>query len=152
MIKSEDISFTTLHLEGEAHELWYHGLVTLGHSYITSYSEFTERLMERFERRDQELHLRDLTQLEKTRSVESFITLLQQKEVALSDISKHRMVMMFIEVLIEPLRGCIKSFKPHTLMEAIVHMRDIGEFPDTFPNKSKITFQARRSQTPSQLL
>ena len=31
MTETEVISFTTLHLEGEAHELWYHGLVTLGH-------------------------------------------------------------------------------------------------------------------------
>jgi hypothetical protein len=61
--KSEAISFTTLHLDGEAHEWWYHGMVTLGHSHITSYLEFTERLMERFDRRDLELHFKDLTQL-----------------------------------------------------------------------------------------
>jgi hypothetical protein len=36
MIESEAIIFATLHLEGEAHEWWYHGLVTLGHSHITS--------------------------------------------------------------------------------------------------------------------
>jgi hypothetical protein len=52
MSESKAISFATLHLEGEAHEWWYHGLVTLGHSHITSYLEFTERLMERFDRRD----------------------------------------------------------------------------------------------------
>jgi hypothetical protein len=31
MTESEAISFATLHLDGEAHEWWYHGLVTLGH-------------------------------------------------------------------------------------------------------------------------
>jgi hypothetical protein len=31
MIESETINFVTLHLDGEAHEWWYHGLVTLGH-------------------------------------------------------------------------------------------------------------------------
>jgi hypothetical protein len=31
MIETEAISFATLHLEGEAHEWWHHGLVTLGH-------------------------------------------------------------------------------------------------------------------------
>ena len=61
MTESKDISFTTLHFDGEAHEWWYHGLVTLGHSDIISYLEFTERLMERFDRRDPELHFRDLT-------------------------------------------------------------------------------------------
>jgi hypothetical protein len=30
MTETEAISFATLHLEGEAHEWWYHGLVTLG--------------------------------------------------------------------------------------------------------------------------
>jgi hypothetical protein len=52
MTKTEAISFATLHLEGEAHEWWYHGLVTLGHSRITSYTEFTDRLMDRFDRKD----------------------------------------------------------------------------------------------------
>jgi hypothetical protein len=63
MIEIEAISFATLHLEGEAHEWWYHGLVTLGHSHITSYRESTYRLMDRFDRKDLEIHFRDLAQL-----------------------------------------------------------------------------------------
>ena len=63
MTEAEAISFATLHLEGEAHEWWYHGLVTLGHDHITSYREFTERLMDRFDRTDPEIHFRDLAQL-----------------------------------------------------------------------------------------
>jgi hypothetical protein len=62
--ETEAISFATLHLEGEAHEWWHHGLVTLGHNHITSYREFTERLMDRFGRRDPKIHLRDLAQFE----------------------------------------------------------------------------------------
>jgi hypothetical protein len=58
--RDRGISFTTLHLESEAHEWWHHGLVTLGHSRITSYWEFTERLIDRFDRRDPETHFRDL--------------------------------------------------------------------------------------------
>ena len=61
MTETEAISFATLHLEGEAHEWWYHGLVTLGHSHITSYGEFTDRLMDRFDRKDPEIHFKDLT-------------------------------------------------------------------------------------------
>ena len=61
MTESKVISFATLHLEGEAHEWWYHGLVTLGHNHFTSYLEFKERLMERFDWRDLKLHFRDLT-------------------------------------------------------------------------------------------
>jgi hypothetical protein len=37
MFESEAITFATLHLEGEAHEWWYRGLVTLGHNQITYY-------------------------------------------------------------------------------------------------------------------
>jgi hypothetical protein len=66
VIESKAISFATLHLDGEAHEWWYHGLVTLGHNHITSYLEFTKRLMERFDRRDPYLHFRELTQLRQT--------------------------------------------------------------------------------------
>jgi len=62
-------------------------------------------LMETFDRRDPELHFRDLTQLTQTRSVEAFISEFQQKAVAVSDISKHRLVMLFTEALTKPLRG-----------------------------------------------
>jgi hypothetical protein len=60
MTETKTINFSTLHLEGEAHEWWHHGLVTLGHSHITPYKEFTERLMDRFYRRDTEIHFRDI--------------------------------------------------------------------------------------------
>jgi hypothetical protein len=43
MTETKAISFATLHLEGEAHEWWYHGLVTLGHSHITSSVGYCER-------------------------------------------------------------------------------------------------------------
>jgi len=41
MTKVEEINFSTLHLDGEVHEWWYHGILTLGHSNITSYEDFT---------------------------------------------------------------------------------------------------------------
>jgi hypothetical protein len=74
MTETEAISFTTLHLEGEAHEWWYHRLVTFGHIRTTSYREFTDRIMDRFDRKDPEIHFRDLAQLRQTNIVEAFIT------------------------------------------------------------------------------
>jgi hypothetical protein len=74
MTETEAINFSTLHLEGEAHEWWYHGLVALGHSRITSYREFTERLMDKFDRRDPEIHFKDLAQLRQTGTTEAFIS------------------------------------------------------------------------------
>jgi hypothetical protein len=115
MTESEAISFATLHLDGEAHEWWYNGLVTLGHSCITSYLDFTERLMERLDRRDPEIHFRDLTQLRQIGLVEAFIPEFQRKVVVVSDISEQRLVVLFTEALTEPLRGWVKAFKPHTL-------------------------------------
>jgi hypothetical protein len=53
MTEAKAIKFTTLHLDGEAHEWWYHGLVTMGHANITSYLDFTQKLMERFDKKDQ---------------------------------------------------------------------------------------------------
>jgi hypothetical protein len=91
--------------------------------------------MERFDRRDPELHFRHLTELRQTGSIEAFISKFQRKAVAVSDISEHRLVMLFTEALIEPLRGWLKAFKPHTLQEAIVCTRDMGDStlkPKTF--------------------
>ena len=48
------IKIVALHLEGEAHDWRFHGLSTLGHANMTAYSEFTRRLVERFDRRDLE--------------------------------------------------------------------------------------------------
>ena len=52
MTEIDAIKLATLHLDGEAHEWWYHELVTLGHNTISSSSEFTQKLMERFDRKD----------------------------------------------------------------------------------------------------
>jgi hypothetical protein len=46
MIETDAIKLATVHLDGEAHEWWYHGLVTLGHVGVTSYLNFTQRLIE----------------------------------------------------------------------------------------------------------
>jgi hypothetical protein len=40
MMELDAIKFATLYLEGKAHEWWYHGMTTLGHAHITSYTEF----------------------------------------------------------------------------------------------------------------
>jgi hypothetical protein len=62
MTEAKAIKFATLHLDGEAHEWWYHGLVTLGYATITSYLDFIQTLMERFDKKDLELHFRELSQ------------------------------------------------------------------------------------------
>jgi hypothetical protein len=121
MTEIEAINFATLHLEGEAHEWWYHGLVTLGHSHITSYRDFTDRLMDRFDRKDPEIHFRNLAQLRQTGTTEAFITEFQWVAVAVKNISKPRMIMLFTEGITDPLRGWMKAYRPPTLQDAILH-------------------------------
>jgi hypothetical protein len=134
MTEAEAISFATLHLEGEAHEWWYHGLVTLGHDHITSYKEFTERLMDRFDRRDPEIHFRDLAQLRQTGTAEAFIAEFQRVAVTVTDISEPRLVMLFTEGLTEPLRGWVKAYRPHSLQDAVRRTRDLADsVPRTKP-------------------
>ena len=65
MTKLEAIKMATLHMEGEAHKWWFHSLATLGHANVTSYEDFTRRVVERFDQRNLEAHFRELTQLRK---------------------------------------------------------------------------------------
>jgi hypothetical protein len=99
----------------------------LGHSHITSYREFTERLMDRFDRRDPEIHFRDLAQLRQTGTPEAFITEFQRVAMAVTDISEPRLIMLFTEGLTEPLRGWVKAYRPHTLQDAILRTRDLAD-------------------------
>jgi hypothetical protein len=125
MTETEAISFATLHLEGEAHEWWYHGLVTLGHSRITSYREFIDRPMDRFDRKDPEIHFKDLAQLRQTGTIEALITEFQRVVVAVTTISEPKLIMLFTEGLTEPLRGWVKAYRPPTLQDSILHTRDL---------------------------
>jgi hypothetical protein len=46
------IKFAKLHLNGKAHEWWFHGMTTLGNEHVTSYIEFTQRLIDILDRKD----------------------------------------------------------------------------------------------------
>jgi hypothetical protein len=134
MTEAKAISFTTLHLEGEAHEWWYHVLVTLGHDHITSYREFNERLMDRFDRRDSEIHFRDLAQLRQIGTAEAFIAEFKRVAVTVTDISEPRLVMLLTEGLTEPLRGWVKAYHPHSLQDTLRRTRDLADsVPRTKP-------------------
>jgi hypothetical protein len=73
MREMDAIKFATMYLDGKAHDWWYHGLTTLGHNQIMSYTEFTQRLIDRFDQGDPELPFRELTQLRRTGSPEAYI-------------------------------------------------------------------------------
>jgi hypothetical protein len=151
MTETKAISFTTLHLEGEAHEWWYHGLVALGHSRITSYRDFRERPMDRFDRRDPEIHFRDLAQLRQTGTTKAFIMEFQWVAMAVIDISKPRMIIIFTEGLTKPLRGWVKAYGPPTLQDAILHTRDLEDsVPKTKTFSKPFISQKDRDRKPFQ--
>jgi hypothetical protein len=137
MTETKAISFATLHLEGEAHAWWYHGLVTLGHSRITSYREFTDRLMDRFDRKDPEIHFRDLAQLRQTGTTEVFITDFQWVAVAVTNISESRLIMLFTKGITDPLRGWVKPYIPPTLWDSILCTQDLADSVSKTKNFSK---------------
>ena len=119
--------------------------MTLGHNTIKSYSEFIQKLMERFDRKDPEIHFRELAQLKQTGSAEAFISEFQRVVVMVTNVSESRLYMLFSETLTEPLRGWVKAYKPSTLQDAISRARDLQDsvpknrFPlkTNFPIKDK---------------
>ena len=95
MIEIDAIKLSILHLDGEAHERWYHGLVTLGHDTTTSYSDFTERLMGKFDKRDPDIHFRELEQLKQTSRANAFVWEFQIVAIMVIDVSEGRLVILF---------------------------------------------------------
>ena len=88
--------------------------------------------MERFDKKNPKLHFRELAQLKQEGSPNAYITEFQKLAVTVSDISKQRFVMLFIEGLLEPLHGWVKAFKLETLQDVIVRTRDMeGAVPKT---------------------
>ena len=69
----EAIKIAALHLEGEAHDWWFHGISTLGNANVTTYSDFTRRLVERCDRRDLEEAFNELAKLKKSGNPETYI-------------------------------------------------------------------------------
>ena len=71
--------------------------MTLGHNSISSYSEFTQKLMERFDRKDPKIHFKELAQLKQTGSVEAFIFEFHRVVVMVTDVSENMLIMSFTE-------------------------------------------------------
>ena len=87
MREKDAIKYATMHIDGEAHEWWQHGMTTLGHASIISYTEFTRRLIETFDRKDPEIDFRELTQLQQTGNLESYVAKFQRLAVMVNDLS-----------------------------------------------------------------
>jgi hypothetical protein len=80
-----------------------------------SYIEFTHMLIDRFDQGDPELHFRELTQIRQTGSPEIYIEEFQRLVVMVQDVSQSRLMILFTEGLMEPLKGWVKAFKTTNL-------------------------------------
>ena len=132
----EAIKIAVLHLEGEAHDWWFHGLFTLVHANVTAYSNFTRRLVERFDRRDPDAPFMGLVKLKQSGNPKTYISEFLKLFVMVPNLSAVRMVYMFIDGLAEPLHGLVKYTKPTTLQYSIERAIDLQ---DALP-KEKATF------------
>jgi len=115
MPEEDAITYVALHLERVAHKWWSNRKVTLGHDQITSYVEFTTRLIDRFDTKDPELQFKELAQLRQSGSVDSYISKFQNLSVMVPDISECRLVILFIVGFSDPLHGWVKGFDPASL-------------------------------------
>lgn len=123
--------------------------MTLGHDSITSYADFIQRLIGRFDRKDLELHLRELEQLKQVGSINSYILELQKLSVMVTDVLEHRLIALFMVGLSKPLCGWIKAFDPNTLQDAIKRARNMKSSAprNKFPPKP---FMKKKDKKPFQ--
>jgi hypothetical protein len=59
--------------------------------------------MDRFDKRDLELHFRELAQLMQSGTADAYISEFQRIAIMVIDVSKHRLIMLFTEGPTEPL-------------------------------------------------
>lgn len=145
MTEFDAMKLAKLQLDGEAREWRYHGLVTMGHSNITSYTEFTQRHIECFDRKDLELHFKEMAELNETDSLKAYILESERIAITVIDISEVWLGMLFVEGPSEPLCGWVKDYQPATLHDAVNRARDMQDvicksrFPPkpSFPQRSK---------------
>jgi hypothetical protein len=86
--------------------------------------------MDRFDRNDPKISFHEFAQLKQTGTLEASIVEFERVVVQVTDISEHRLVMLFTKGLAEPLRGWVKALKPATLQDTIKRTLDMM---DTVP-------------------
>ncbi|XP_057825625.2 uncharacterized protein LOC131037488 [Cryptomeria japonica] len=119
MTEDNAIKFATLHLTGIAHDWWHHGLVTQDHRNITTYGEFTQRLILRFDQRHPEWYFKELTLLTQQGTVEDYANEFQNLAVMVPNLSQGRLTYLFVEGLKDSIKKIVNPLEPQNLSEAI---------------------------------
>jgi hypothetical protein len=107
--------------------------------------------MERFDKKDLELHFKELAQLTQAGTLDAYIMEFQRLRVIVTYIYEQRLVMLFNEGLSEPLHGWIKAFKPETLQDVIIRTWDMEDaVPKTKKNSKPFIPQKNKYKKPFQ--
>ena len=85
---------TILYLEGESSGWWFHGIKTLGQDQISCYEDFSNALVEIFDRKYLDLPFKELAQLKQTGTLEAYMLEFQNISVMVSDISMDQLVIL----------------------------------------------------------
>ena len=119
MKESDVVQFASLHLEDAAYDWWYHGMTTQGHDQVTTFDDFSQRVIDRFDLKDDEEYFKELSKLKQTKSVNEYIEEFQKVFVMVPNMSEKRIVYLFLDGLEDFVKGLVKAFSPSTLQEAI---------------------------------
>lgn len=119
MAEEDAIQFVALHFDGMAYDRWHHGLITQGHALVSTFDEFCQKGLTRFDKNDVEEYFKELATLKQTSSLNEYIEAFEQISVQVQNISPRRVIFLFVDGLLDPLRGLVKSFEPPSLEEAI---------------------------------
>lgn len=67
------VQFSSLHLEGEAYEWWFHGCIIVGHDQIQIFDKLKKRILDIFELKGEEEYLSKLAMIKQNNSIDDCI-------------------------------------------------------------------------------
>ena len=115
MKESDVVQFASLNLEDVAYDWWYHGMTTQGHDQVTTFDDFSQRVIDTFDLKDDEEYFKELSKLKQTKSVNEYIEEFQKVAIMVLDMSEKMIVYLFLDGLEDSVKGLVKAFSPSTL-------------------------------------
>ena len=82
-------------------------------------------MIERFDWRDPDISFRYLDHIKQVGNKKAYISEFQKVVIMVTDISESRLILLFTEGLVEPLKGLVKTYQPTTLQEAMTRTKDL---------------------------
>jgi len=84
---------------------------------VSTFDEFCQNVLTRFDKKDVEEYFKGMATLKQTSSLNEYIEVFDQISMQVQNISPRRVIFLFIDGLLDPLRGLVKSFEPLSLEE-----------------------------------